>query len=266
MKSKFFVVLVAVILPAVAFAADLSAVDQTLAEKRAAEAKAQAVCKEPVKKAPGEWDISAAFGFNLTQGNADTLLLTASGRAAREIDQDSYVLEFNGAEGEQDEVRTQRYIRGDAGYKRLLSERVYLGSAIAYLADDIADVDYRLFLNPGIGYFIFKDEELSFNVETGPSYVFEKQGDGKDNFLAARFAERIEWKFSPTGKLFQAAEILLNTSDTEDLLINAEAGIEASLNSMLSLVFAIRDRFDNSPSAGRESNDVIITSALKVSL
>jgi putative salt-induced outer membrane protein YdiY len=266
MNTIFRSSLVLILCCNLAVAADLSAVDQALADTEAAEAKAQAVCKQPVKKAPGEWDLSAAFGFNLTSGNADTLLLTASGRAAREIEKDSYVLEFNGAEGEQNSVQTQRYIRGDAGYKRLLYERLYLGSSIAYIADDIADVDYRLFLSPGIGYFLLKDEEFSLNVETGPTYIFEKQGDAKENFLAARFADRFEWKFSPTGKIFQAAEILLNTDNTEDLLVNAEAGIEAALNSTLSLVFAVRDRYDNSPAVGRERNDVIITSALKVAL
>jgi len=250
-------------------AADLEASTppaQTYEQRKAALKAACDTCKAGVKKDPGEWDISAALGFTLAQGNADTTLLTAEGLAAREIGDDIYSLGFNGAVGEQNSVDTQRYIRGDAGYKHLLSDKVYASAGLAYLTDDIASVDYRIFLNPGIGYFFIKDEDLTLNVETGPSYVFQKQAGDKDNFLAWRVANRFEWKFSETGKIFQGTEFLLNTDDTEDYLINAEAGIEAALNSKLSLVVSIRDRFDASPAADVEQNDVILTTGFKVSL
>jgi putative salt-induced outer membrane protein YdiY len=143
---------------------------------------------------------------------------------------------------------------------------VYALAGVAYLSDDIADVDYRVFLNPGLGYFFVKDDEVKFSMETGPSYVFQKQDNDEDNFLAWRIADRFEWKFSETGKIFQGLEFLLNTDDTDDYLINAEAGIEAALNSTLSLVLSVRDRFDASPAAESEKNDVIVTTGLKVLL
>lgn len=265
-----FLVLFLLISPA--FSQGLDAADKTFSDKKAADDAAKAAdaaCKAAAakpKKAPGDWDLSTNFGFNLANGNSDNLLLTAGAQANRDIDDDSYNLGFNGAVGEQDGEDTQRYIRGDAGYKHLLDDRMYLGFSLAYLSDEIANVDYRLFINPALGYYLIRTDETKFNVEAGPSYIFEKLGPDKNDFLAARVAERLEWKFSETGKFFEGVEFLLNTSDTEDYLLNSEAGIEATLTSELALVFSIRDRYDNQPSANREKNDVFITTALKVAL
>jgi len=236
-------------------------------EERKADLKAACdTCAKGVKKDPGEWDLSLAFGFNLTSGNSDTTLLTGQTKALREIDQDIYNLEFNGAYGKQDSVDTQKYIRGDAGYKRLLNERLYLAASVGHLSDDIANIDYRLQLNPGVGYFLIKSEVTTFNLEAGPSYLFQKLDSEKSNFVAGRIANNFEWKLSETAKIFQTTEYVLNLEDTNESIVNAGAGIEASLTSKLALVWAIRDRLNTQPAEGLEKNDVIITSALKVSL
>lgn len=246
--------------------AEESSPEKTYEQRKADLKVACDACAKGVKKDPGEWDLSLAMGFNLTQGNADTTLLTGQATALREIENDIYNLEFNGAFGKQDSVDTQRYVRGDAGYKRLLGDNWYGTGSVGFLADQIADIDYRLLLNPGLGYFFIKSDTTTLNLESGPSYVFQKQGGAKDNFAAFRLANGYEWKFSETAKIFQTTEYLLNIEETNDSLINASFGIEASLTSKLALVWAIRDRYDNLPAPGLEKNDVAITSALKVAL
>lgn len=243
------------------------ATPQKTYEERKADLKVACdACAKGVKKDPGEWDLSVAMGFNLTQGNADTTLLTGQAKALREIENDIYNLELNGAFGKQESVDTQRYIRADAGYKRLFEGNWYGTGSIGFLADDIAAIDYRLLLNPGLGYFLIKNEITSLSLESGPSYVFQKQGGTKDNFVAWRVANGYDWKISETAKIFQTTEYLLNVEETNDSLINAAFGIEASLTSKLALVWAIRDRYDNLPAPGLEKNDVAITSSLKVAL
>src|SRR5690606_35263206 len=101
---------------------------------------------------------------------------------------------------------TQNDVNAKAEYKRLLSERFFAGLGTTFLYDDIADVDYRVNLNPSLGYFLIREENIRFNIEGGPTYVFEKVGGVKDDYLAPRVAERFEWSFSETGKLFQTAE------------------------------------------------------------
>jgi hypothetical protein len=62
-------------------------------EQRKADLKAACdTCKAGVKKDPGEWDLTAALGFTMAQGNVDSVLLTAEGLAYREIENDIYSL------------------------------------------------------------------------------------------------------------------------------------------------------------------------------
>ena len=218
------------------------------------------------KKTPGEWDLSANLGFNLARGNADVMLLTAGFAAIKELQSDNYFFTIQGAEGKQDGDTTQRFLRTDGAWQHLYDDRLYASLGGAWLSDDIANVDYRVFANPAVGYYFLKDDELKLSAEVGPSYVFQKEGANKDNFLAARVANRLDWKLSETAKVYQLAEVFVNTEDSEDYLVNSEVGVEASLTTKLALFVKVVDRLDNVPSAGRDKNDVIITSGLKMAL
>lgn len=231
--------------------------------KRADAAPPPPECTPKVKE-PGAWDLSAALGFNLASGNINSNLLTAGFAADREKDEDLYNFTLNGAQGEQEGDRTQRYVRSTGSYNRLLSERFYAGAGASFIADEIAGVDYRAVLNPGVGYYVVKNEDVSLSFETGPAYVWQKLGE-KTNFLAARAANEFKWKLSETAKVFQTSEFLLNTDKTEEYIAIGTVGIEATLTSALALVTSLQDRYNSEPAPDRESNDVIITSALKVS-
>lgn len=258
-KIKVLVIAIA-ITTSNAFAQDLN----SLATGPKAEKATPPSC-EPSKKDPTAWDLSSSLGFNMTKGNADTRLLTAAFDATQEKDNNVYTFNLAGGDATQNGERTQRFFRGKAAYDRLLSDRSYLSVSGSFLADDIADLDYRTVLSPAAGYYFLKSEETKLSAETGPAYVFQKQGGIDDNYLAWRVADNFSWKFSPTAKLFQYADYLLNTDDTKQSIIVAKAGVEASLTSSLALVLAVEDRFNNLPAAGRKKNDVLVTSALKVS-
>ena len=229
-------------------------------------------CPADEEKKDG-WDLSAALGFNLTRGNSETLLTTGNIKAEKEKDSNIWRFELNGALGE-DEDRddpvngktTQKELRGDAEYKRLLSDRFYIGGVVNAIFDEIADVDYRYILGLPIGYFLIKEEDMKLNVEVGPAVVFEKVGGVKNEYFSPRIAERFDWNVSETAKVFQSVEVLLSAEDSEDTLVNSEAGIEAAINSKLSLVLTVKDEYDNLPAAGRERNDLSVVSALKLAL
>jgi len=221
------------------------------------------------------WDKSLAFGFNLTQGNTDSMLLTILGNVAYEKDAD--ILNFNASYGyaEDSTNSTEESEHGDTtrndlrlagSYKNLFSEKAYLGFGAEYRYDEIADIDYRVTLSPSVGYYLLKDADFSLNAEVGPSYIFEKVGGLEDNNLAPRVGERFSWTISCTSKIYQTAEYIYDVNDSDNYMINAEVGIEAAISSNLSLVMMVRDNFDNEPADGKERNDVAVISALKVSL
>ena len=220
-----------------------------------------------------DWDLSLAVGFNLTEGNSNTTLLNGLASASREWDDHILSFDLQAADGsnedqetEENGTTTQRYLRGNADYKYLYSKRAYIGANLAMIFDEVADVDYRYIPSLTAGYFLIKDKEVKFNVEAGPSYVFEKVGGEKRDYAAPRVAERFEWKITKTSKIFEEVEVLFSLDDGDDTLVTAEAGVEAAISSYLSLVFSVRDIYDNVPAEGRERNDLIIISALKFAL
>lgn len=222
------------------------------------------------KKVVGEWEKSGLVGFNLTSGNSDTTLLTTGLKAALDKDGNlwNFGLEYGfGEDNDRNDPETGDTSRNDlrfnGRYDHLLSERLYAGFGTKFLYDEIADVDYRVNLDPNLGYFILRDNSFKFSLEGGPAYIFERVGGIEDDYLAARFGDRFEWAISCTSKLYQAAEVVMDVSDTDNYIVNAELGVEAALNASMALVLTIRESYDNVPAEGREKDDLAVISALK---
>lgn len=220
-----------------------------------------------------DWQLTTALGFNLTRGNSDTLLLTNKTTAAREINRHIYHASIDGSYGQDKDVddeetgsTTQKQVRLESSYKHLFSTRVFSLIGASAFFDEIADVDYRYVLSPGVGYFLLKDDTFRLSIETGPSYVFEKKGGDKNDYLSPRFAEHFEWNISATSRVFQTVEVLLSVEDSDDTLVIAEAGIEAAINAHFSLVLSIKDVYDNLPAEDAERNDLTVVAAIQAKL
>ena len=69
-----------------------------------------------------------------------------------------------------------------------LSTRVLLQPLRAGLAtgqDNIADVDYRVTVSPGLGYFLMKEADASLSAEIGPGYLWEKVAGVEDDYASS---------------------------------------------------------------------------------
>jgi putative salt-induced outer membrane protein YdiY len=226
------------------------------------------------KKVIGAWEKSIAAGFNLTDGNTETTLLNI-GLNARKEDTNGNIFEamtaFNygtdkAAEASTGDDVTRNDVRGNARYDRLLDDSWYLGLGSSFLSDDLADIDYRVTVDPSPGYYFIKNDDYKFRVEAGPSYLFEQVGGESDNYFAPRVAQRFDWVLSCTSKFYEKAEVLFDISNSDNYIINSELGVEAALATNLALVFTVRDVYDNVPAAGREKNDLQTITSLKVAL
>lgn len=219
---------------------------------------------------PSEWHGLAGVGYNFTDGNSETSLLNIQLKAERE--KDSNIWRFEGNHRFGDQTITTAGVSTDttnidassilAEYKRLLSERLYAGVGTEYRRDQIADVKYRVSINPAVGYFFFKDDDLRFNVEAGPSYIFEEVSGVSDDYFAPRVGQRLEYQISPTAKIFEEAFVTWDIDDSENYIVNGSAGLEASIYESLSLIVAVVDTYDNVPGAGLLRNDIALLTTL----
>lgn len=242
-----------------------------LGVKGGAPAAPPATC-DVAPKDPSVWDKSVLFGLNYTDGNTKTTNINLGGRASRDYENNAWLFQadynYGSAADNANDPRKENKnnIRGLANYRRILNKVWFAGMGTSFAHDEIADIKYRAILSPGAGAYIVRDEDLKVSLEAGPSYVFEKLGDVSDDFAAARVANRIDWVITPTSKIYQFAEYLASLEDTDQYIVNAEAGLEAAINSSMSLVFAVRDYYINKPAQDRVPNDVITLTSLKIAI
>lgn len=212
--------------------------------------------------ADGGFKTTLSLGATLTDGNSETSQVNAS--LATERDTAAWItragLELNYGESTVDDAKETTAENGKAygNFKKTISDMTFAYIDTSLLYDNVADIDYRATLGPGLGAYLLKSDTTKLFAEAGVSYVFEETGDGSDDYASVRFAERFEHQLSETAKLWQSLEYLPQIDDFGAYLINAELGVSAALNSKMNLRLVLQDRYDSEPSAGREKNDVTL--------
>jgi putative salt-induced outer membrane protein YdiY len=253
MKLKNYLALVAISLaPTVAYAA--------------------AAVEEPKKSL---WEHSIALGLTVTKGNSDTVTANANWLSLKKWDKNELRLGADGTYGESEVETTDAAGNKDketettaqsgrvfGQYNRLFTERLFGYLRAELYHDDIADIEYRVMLSPGLGYYFVKTPNTQLSAEIGPGWVYEKKGGEKDDYFTLRIAERFEHKFNDRVRLWQSLEFLPQVDDWENFIINAELGVESSLSKHLSIRVFVQDTYQNRPAEGREENDVKLVAAL----
>src|SRR6185312_10590549 len=111
-------------------------------------------------------------------------------------------------------------------------------------------------------YFV-KTTNTVLSAEVGPGYVFEKLGSDEHTFATLRIGEKFTQKLSSHARLWQSAEFLPQVDDLDNYFVNAEVGVEADINSHMSLSTILQDTYKNQPAAGRKKNDLKLVAGIK---
>lgn len=209
------------------------------------------------------WKVDVAIGGNFNRGNTDSSLLNVRSAAVRSTDTDRLSLAASGDLGENNGNRNAEKASGSANYRRIIHDRLYWLINFGGEYDALANLDYRLNLSPGIGYYLVKTDPFELSLEAGPAYVLEQFTDRAARSMAsARVAQELLWRINGNFSVFQNSELLVSFEDTEDWLLNAEAGIESRLTETISMRLTGRNRHVNEPAPGREKNDLSVIASL----
>lgn len=228
----------------------------------------QAFAKSPIGAEPASsiWDVSLIAGVSLTSGNTDTLGAHAGLNAEKITDVDETYLGLDFLYGEDSGARTNESLTSYAQYNRLLSERAYFGLVGEFLYDDIAAVDYRFGITPTLGYYLIKNDRTRLAIEVGAGYVWEDVGGTKDEYIAARVAERLTHQLTESLSLFQSVVFSAEAEDFNNYTIDARAGIESRVSDRMSLRIFAQNRYDNTPASGLEKNDFGVFSGISLAM
>ena len=226
-----------------------------------------------------KWDSSISAGATLTRGNSETFLGTFTAATGKKWDQNEVALGADVAYGttkveeknptpppqttSHTDTSTEA-MHAFGQYNRLFNERLYGLARIDGLHDGVADIDYRLTVSVGAGYYFLKTKETQLSVEAGPSYIVQRLGGNSQSYVALRLGEKFNQALSDRARLWQTAEILPQVDDFNNFIFNFEIGIEADLNSSkkLSLRVYLDDTYNNVPALGRKNNDIKLVAAV----
>jgi len=235
----------------------------TLGTLAASTAMAQSV--SVTNAPPPQWVSSAALGVTLTRGNSDTTTVSANAVTEKKWLKNDLTFGVDGLYGTQklpgasssSEVADQ--LHGYGQYNRSLTDQFYGYFRVDGLHDGIADIQYRLTLSPGAGYYFVKEKNTDVSVEVGPSWIDEKLGASTYlNYAALRVAQKIHQTISDRSRFWETLEWLPEVDNLNNYIINLEIGFEADItkNKKLSLRTTLDDTYNNVPAAGRLKNDL----------
>ena len=214
---------------------------------------AQTAAPEAEKKPT--WETTAGIGITVTKGNSDTITGTGNVLAQRKWPHAELRLGGDATYGENEGVKSAEAYHAFGQYNWLFNQRAFGYFRADGLHDDVADVQYRVTLSPGAGYYFIKNEKTLLSGELGPGVVFERQGARDRAYFTLRVAERFEHKFTDKTRLWQSVEWLPQVDDFNNSIINAELGLETQLTAKCSMRLFAQDTYDNEPAPGRKKND-----------
>ena len=211
------------------------------------------------------WDVSLGVAGSFTDGNSDTLGFAADLAATYLGDYSEIFLGVGGAYGETDGVVNQEMAYASAQYNKLLGERFYVGALGNFLYDAISELDYRVTPAVIAGVYLVKNEVATFAIEAGPSYTFEDQSGVASDYFGVYVGERFTFKASENLEFWQSAGAVLDVDNTDNIVVDAQAGFDISLSDRVSLRTAVRNIYDGDVPAGIEKNDFQLLSGLAIS-
>jgi putative salt-induced outer membrane protein YdiY len=213
---------------------------------------------------------AVSIGYTLTDGNSKTM--QANGSIVTEGEKEGLGsvrvgIEANYGASTVNSQRETTVYNADAfvNVKKTISPHTfgYLVSSVLY--DDIADVDYRVTVGPGVGVYLVKSDKTSLSVEAGPSYVWQQVARVRDDYIAVRAAERFDQKLG-TAKIWQSAEYLPKADDFGDYFINGELGAEAAMTTRVNLKIVLQDKYNSTPADDLKKNDMTLVAGISIKL
>ncbi len=224
---------------------------------RAADATTNAVAVKP------KWETTLGIGATVTRGNSQTVAVNAQVTTVKKWDKNEIDLGASGNYSQDKGVTSSEQANGYAQYNRLFSERLYGYARAEVLYDAIADIDYRVTLSPGAGYYLIKSTKTSLKGEIGPGWVYEKDtGQSGRDYFTLRLAELFDYRITETSKFYEKAEYLPAVDNWGQYIINGEIGIETALVKGFGTKIYAQDSYNSKPANGRDNNDFKLVAAV----
>ena len=215
------------------------------------------------------WAGTVDLGLSAARGNARTNLFTIAANTSRETRTDKTAAYFNqvysSALVDGVSAATAEAIRGGWLYNQNVNSRMLWNLFNDYEYDRFQNLDLRVVLGGGLGYTMIKDERKRLDLLGGAAYNREEFSTPLiRNSAEAYWGDDFNYKPSRMTELQQRFRIFHNLSDPGLYRINFDLSTVMNLNRWLAWHLTLSDRFLSNPVEGRQRNDVLYTTGLRL--
>ena len=215
------------------------------------------------------WEGYIDVGLSGARGNARTNVLTTAASATRTTRTDKTVGYFNqiysSALVEGTSATTAQALRGGWSYNRNIHPKIFLNLFNDYEYDRFQNLDLRFVLGGGLGYIAIKDDRKRLDLLGGVAYNREEFNTPEiRNSAEGYWGDDFNYNLSKVTQFQQRFRMFHNLSDPGPYRINFDLGLVTQLTRWLSWQLSLSDRFLSNPVAGRQRNDVLYTTGLRL--
>jgi putative salt-induced outer membrane protein YdiY len=249
-------------------ARDTVPLTELTAARNDAEQKAYERFQEPrwIDLWAGYFDI----GLSTARGNAKATTLTTAANAARVTRTDKTTLYFNqifaNATVDNKSQRTAEAVRGGWAYNHNVNPRIFVNVFNDYEYDAFQNLDLRFVAGGGLGYMAIKNDRQRLDLLGGAAYNRESFSTPLTrNSAEAYWGDDWSYNLSSISSLKQSFRMFNNLSDTGTYRINFDLSAVTTLKKWLSWQVTTSDRYLSNPVTGRQKNDILLTTGLRIS-
>ena len=213
------------------------------------------------------WTGSFAAGLNGKSGNSQNLDINMTLNLARETDFANTTLLASYFYSTNDVATiTDRFFGQGRQERKLANPRWSLFYQGSYEWDRFKAFDYRIALHGGLGFEVYKFEDRFLKLRFGAG-ASREVGAVLDEWLPElQFGGDWERQLTDTVKLYATVDYYPNVEDFADYRLNSVGGLEFVVDAERNINFRMFafNRYDSTPPAGNEENDIDYGMALVV--
>jgi putative salt-induced outer membrane protein YdiY len=214
-------------------------------------------------------------GLALTAGNAETTTFSNAAGATRETKRDKINLYFTSvyakAQAVDDETNetltttTANAIRGGTRYEVNINPKLFTFGFLDLEFDEFQGLDLRNVIGGGLGYHIVKNERTTFDLFGGVSYNQEFfQNDITRRSAEIVTGETFSYALNGRTSLNERFAFYPNMSDTGEYRMQFDTALTTDIFKWLGWNLTFSDRFLSNPIEGRQKNDVLLTTGVRM--
>ena len=215
------------------------------------------------------WTGTLDLAYATSRGNSKTDTFTLGATATRATARDKisvgYTPIFSSNDATGKRITTANAKRGGIEYNLNVRPRMFVFGSVGLETDQFQSLDLRFVPAGGLGYHAVKTEKTILDLQLGASADREFYSTGLNRTFAEVLAgEEFTYKLGANSVVKEKLVFFPNMSEGGNYRINFDTTMATAIRKWFNWQFSVSDRYLSNPIAGRKSNDLLLTTGVRL--